>query len=1170
MANTINTFTTKLGTLLSLLKDLSQNSAQGKALIHALGWELPPGVEDFGLAGIEFTDVLAKLRIVLTSTETELEDEVLMAARVADLAIAMGVLVEDIYHLAQELPSQLAGYGDYINRTKIHEELPQRIFDLLIAGYLSDKYFLIFSILQLLGIIELRHFEADQENYQVDHVRAIVHYEHLHSLVSNPSQHFKKVYGWGTPGFSDLDLLNRIGQVLLAMGATVRLQPMDRRAEEALLGGPAPSPETEPVPQLIIHLFEELGEIAGLMLGLSVFGVRPSSQGASDGGIGFLPIVRGQAAGAIPLYVFDDTVFEFSADADLLKRTALILRPNLPLQVQTASSLGDLVDGRFALGIRHGQAGIEPKTLVSFPGGSRLSMQQFTLMGGTEKYSGGSSESFVELGLWGCQVTFSLAEADDFVGDTIAREQIGAPFDFRLVWNSRKGIYFYGSTGLRVTIPLQKDLGSIFLESLYLALETKGEGFDVEASATGSLTLGPLAVVIDRLGMDIAVSFNGGNLGLFGLSPRFKPPTAIGLSIDAEGITGGGFLGIDPPNYAGMMQLSFRNEIELTAFGLITTKLPDGRDGFSIIIQIMAEFQPMEIGLGFVLTGVGGLIGVNRQLCEEGIKAAFKTHALNAILFPQSPMKDAVKFIEAIQSIMPPREGYHIFGPMAKLFWGGSRRLIEFEVGIFIQLGGPLKIVIIGRAWSHLPGGDSPRLVINVDVLGIIDFGEERLAIDAVLYDSRILTYTLDGKMALRADWSSGEENFALSVGGFHPRFQEIPPGFPQLTRLIVAIGSDNPRLTLSMYLAITPNTLQIGAQLDLWVKKLGFTITGGASFDALFTFLPFSFLVIINMWVNIKKGFIDLGVWLELELSGPNPIVAAGFAKFKVGWFTKKIPFRAEFGVKLPELLSVVSPLAALLTELEHPRSIRFQLPAWASANLVFTKDAESKIDPIADVVIIQNAVPLNFTIERFGGGAPLAAEQKLRLTAKLGSDKEAPTTSPFAPEQFKNWTVDERLSARPFEKYEAGIRFSGEYVIPEGLSEERKIEFETVLRESQAYRGQLPQSDFRGAVVRTTCVWQPSVYEATFLTNWSLFGSRSHFKPLRQVRDERHPNYIRVAEPRFHLSVNEAQDGKFTAAVIDGEDKGDMTFAEALEVSKRVDEAKVVIRHKVDVLST
>src|SRR5262245_9831702 len=701
-------------------------------------------------------------------------------------------------------------------------------------------------------MIEVRHFAADHEIYQVEHARAIIHYENFGSLVNDPSQHFKKIYGWGTPEFLSTDLIGRIGQALQAIGASVRLQSLHPTTEEILIGQPAPA-TSEPSPQLIVNLYEELGEIGGLMLGLSVFGVRPSSAGGSDGGLGFLPILRGQAHGEVPLYPFDDTFFEFSADADLLKRLAMVLRPGLPIKIQRPSGLGDLADGRFALGIRHGQATAEPKTLFSFPGGSRLTIQQFRLLGGVEKKSGSSIESFIELGLSGCRAVLSLSGADGFVSKAVSRNQLEASFDVRIGWSNSKGIYFDGSAGLDVAIPLGVDLGPIHLQLLRLGLKTGDEGLELETSATVSLTLGPLLVSLDRLGLDLKVSFNGGNLGLFGLSPNFKPPSAVGLSVDAQGVTGGVFLKIDPPNYAGVLELSFQDQIDLTAFGLITTKLPDGRPGFSLVISILAEFQPIQLGLGFALTGVGGLIAVNRQFNQEAIQLAFKTHSLDDILFPQNPIKDAVKLIEAIQSILPPREGYHVFGPMAKLFWGGSRRLVNFEIGIFIQIGGPLKIVLIGHAWSRLPSDDSPLLVINVDVLGVIDFAEQRIAFDATLFDSRVLDIHLDGQMALRANWSKGEENFALSVGGFHPQFQQIPPGFPQLRRLAMVVG-DNPRLSLTMYLAITTNTLQVGAKLELWADKLGFTITGGASFDALFTFSPFSFLVNLKAWVHVNR----------------------------------------------------------------------------------------------------------------------------------------------------------------------------------------------------------------------------------------------------------------------------------------------------------------------------
>ena len=213
MANTITNLTLEVGNLLSALEEVFARSASTKAYINFLGWELPPGVEDIGLAGVDFTVFVDKLRIVSESSEAEWDDEILMASRIADLAVALGNLVQQIHHLAETLPAQLAEHGDYVSRTNIHKELPRRILDLLIAGYLADRSPLIFSILNLLNIVEFKHLEADEENFQVEHVRAIVHYDHLHSLFSDPSNSYARELWLGYAGFFRVGSAdsNRIG-----------------------------------------------------------------------------------------------------------------------------------------------------------------------------------------------------------------------------------------------------------------------------------------------------------------------------------------------------------------------------------------------------------------------------------------------------------------------------------------------------------------------------------------------------------------------------------------------------------------------------------------------------------------------------------------------------------------------------------------------------------------------------------------------------------------------------------------------------------------------------------------------------------------------------------------------------------------------------------------------
>ena len=127
---------------------------------------------------------------------------------------------------------------------------------------------------------------------------------------------------------------------------------------------------------------------------------------------------------------------------------------------------------------------------------------------------------------------------------------------------------------------------------------------------------------------------------------------------------------------------------------------------------------------------------------------------------------------------------------------------------------------------------------LQVDVLGVIDFDRREAAVDATLVDSRLAQFALTGDMALRMSWGA-QPSFLLAVGGFHPRFA-APPGFPALERVAVALASgDNPKLRLEAYLALTSNTVQFGARVDLAARAGSFSIAGFLSFDALVTLAP-------------------------------------------------------------------------------------------------------------------------------------------------------------------------------------------------------------------------------------------------------------------------------------------------------------------------------------------
>ena len=796
--NLINEATAGVGQLLSRLDLVRNDISEARALINLMGWDLPPGVDDIGLATIDLSDFLEKLEAVIGASDEEWEDEIAMIGRIADLTLALNDLVQAIRTLAEELPTKLAAFGDYVDRTNIHKELPRRLFDFLVVNYLAQKSPFAFAVLHLGNLIDYPHFEADPPNFQVEHVRAVVNYHLFKTLVTDPSELAEEAYGWGTPDFAAMTFLQRLSQLFQTIGMRSRIQPLDKRAEEVWFETTVSDPE--PFPQLITFVHEERGSIVGLRLGFSIFGARPTSVGASDGGLGFAPIVRGEVHGSVPFFPLDDTFIDFSAAGDLLKRLALVLRPDQDLKVKAGGGISDAITGRFAVTLRRGSPEGDPRILLSIGGGSALRIQQVLITGGMEKYSDRSPESFLELALLGGNFDFSMDDADGFLKETVSQKKIGSPFDLRVGWTSAQGIYFQGSSGLLVTIPAHASLGPFSLSSVTVELKVEDGGFGLESSVSGNLTLGPLLITVRRLGLQVDVTFGEGNLGIFGLSPHFKPPSGLGLSIDGGGFKGGGFLGFEPErqSYSGMLELEYQDQFTLKAFGLLNTRLPNGQSGFSLLIVISSEFTPIQLGLGFKLNGVGGLLGLNRTVNIEPLRAGLRANTLSTILFPTDVVANADRIISDLKQVFPPQEGRFIFGPMAKIAWG-TPTLVTIDLGLVIEIPDPVRLFILGVLRAVLPDEKAVILQVQVNFLGEINFERRQLKFDASLFDSKLLGFNLSGDMAIRLDWGA-DANFLLTVGGFHPAYEPPPMDLPAIRRLTLSLlNGDNPRLRLEM-----------------------------------------------------------------------------------------------------------------------------------------------------------------------------------------------------------------------------------------------------------------------------------------------------------------------------------------------------------------------------------
>src|SRR5205807_5358196 len=268
--------------------------------------------------------------------------------------------------------------------------------------------------------------------------------------------------------------------------------------------------------------------------------------------------------------------------------------------------------------------------------------------------------------------------------------------------------------------------------------------------------------------------------------------------------------------------------------------------GFSLLIVISAEFTPIQLSFGFTLNGVGGIFGLNRRIVVAALAEGIRTNAVKSILFPENIVANITRIISDIKQFFPPQPDHFVIGPMAKLGWGTSS-IITVELCLLMDLPNPM-FAIVGVLKALLPDREAPILQLQVNFLGVVDFDRGYIFFRADLFDSRLLVYSITGSMAFLVSWGEAKA-LALSVGGFHPDFRDLPtiPALPDGFRSMARIGisllsDDNPRLKVESYFAVTSNTVQFGARVELYAEQSGFNIYGFLVFDVLFQFDLFHF----------------------------------------------------------------------------------------------------------------------------------------------------------------------------------------------------------------------------------------------------------------------------------------------------------------------------------------
>ncbi len=1000
-----------------------------RQFLYRLGWgaaNVPPEYLTLGTMVAQAATELEAL-----ADEPELDEVLALLGKVRD--VYNGITTLSSVPVGIPAPEASAFLG----------EITERLFEILLVDYLATYASRAFSILQLLGVIDQEHFPETPT--RPSFVRSKILWSEFPAILSHPDSLPERVIGWGTPELKLEKFLSLLSDFIQSVHAPVSIiqVPQDLAGEYHAVT----DPDQKRIRYLLKIPFFNLN-IAGQNREIAIEILELPADGPKLPGFIIQPRIPSEIGSE--LRVREDIKLLIRAGSNINALFGLIIRPNEFTVKYPFSDGTTLPEAGFGMGALFNPA--EPFILVGAPGDARLQLKgmqvDFDFHFTTE-----DPEVILKLAMQ--ELALVIAANDGFLRRLLGDGEKKLDFSLTVEWSNRSGIKFTGGGGFEVATHPHLSLGPVTIDDILIRLIGKVDPqpeISLEAGANIRGTLGPLVVVVQNMGISMSMVFQGGNAGPFDVQLGFKPPNGAGLSLDSGVIKGGGFLRLDSEKgeYIGALELDFEDMFSLKAIGIINTRIPDGSSGFSLLIIITADFTPIQLGFGFTLMGVGGLLGLNRTARIDVLREGIKTNALKSILFPEDVVANINRIVSDITQVFPPRMDHFIIGPMAKIGWG-TPAIIMLEVGLLLEIPEP-RIAILGVLKALLPDEGSELLKLQINFLGVIDFQNKYISFDASLYDSRLLAYTLTGDMAFRLSWGD-HPLFILSVGGFHPSFKDIPTDLQHMTRLTISLLSgQNPRITIQCYFAVTSNTVQFGAKAELYAAAAGFNIYGFVGFDVLFQFDPFHFIAELYAGLALRRGTsVVMGIKLHGELSGPTPWDVRGKASISILFFDITVRFHETWGDSAAVIDSEVADLLALLSaEVDDIRNWKADIPDTNNLH-VSVKAIDQPVDklvihPFGVLTFSERLVPLQVPIDKFGSQLPKDARQfELTDIKSNTTDLSSDTVKEqFAPAQFFELTDDMKLARPSFEPLTSGFKIAASGDLQVSLPVSKSVDYE------------------------------------------------------------------------------------------------------------------------------
>jgi hypothetical protein len=969
---------------------------------------------------------------------------------------------------ASAVPAELAADG-------FLQIFPKQVIDYLVITYLQRYQPKVGFALRAFGVATTTYTAAAGSRPSYIHYRLDI--ARLPQALIDPSAMLRQAYGWGEANFDAPALLSEVDDLLMSLGVDVLVDAMPTATALAVESSTAPpdNPFRSVLRAMLLSRADATGETTADVRLLAL----PAAGGHLPG-LALLPAFTGSLGRAYE--VTHDVTVNVKSDLDLRGGVGLRIRPGEPITVVVGfdgEGNPSTVSGSVTASVERGDAEGPPRVLLGAPDRSRL---QYRKLGGTigvRLDNDGAVDVFAELVLHGLEFVLDGAGADGFLGAVLPDGGLGFGADLTLGVSYRDGCYFRGTAGLELTIPAHVQIGPVEVDSLTVSAYPRDGRLPVSLGATFRIALGPLRAVVENAGLLAEFGFaddHDGNLGPLDVSLGFRPPRGVGLSVRAGVVTGGGFLAVDPDRgqYVGALELTFADFLSLKALGIITTRLPDGARGYSLLALISVEFGAgIQLGFGFTLLAVGGLLGLHRAMRLQSLMEGVRSGALESVMFPRDVVANVPKIVSDLEAFFPERDGTFLIGPMLKLGWG-TPTLVSLSVGVIIEVPGD--IAVVGVLKVILPSEDTQLIVLQVNFVGAIELDRRRVYCFAALYESRILFMPVEGELGVLAAWGE-DAAFVVTAGGFHPRFNPPPLPFPSPRRLAVTLlNLPTARLNATGYAAVTSNSVQFGAQVQAYFGFDELSVNGHLGLDVLFRFSPFCFVVEFSASFSVRVFGTGLfSVRFRGSLEGPDPWHIQGHGSISVLLWDINIRIDVTWGEDRDSgQLPPVPVLPILTTELRRPDNWRAVAPP-ESRTLVTLRtlpaeEAGRVLHPTGVLQIRQRAVPLDLTLDRVGNQRP-SDVNRLRLTAEAASGlaKRADLVERFAPAQFQNYSDAEKLSRPAFVPLHAGIELATAGAqVRSSVLVKRSVRYEEVILDTSFRRRRRRFQDYSGTLFR------------------------------------------------------------------------------------------------------